>query len=146
MCVYYLLKGRVFSKYHVDMSDWVYKQIEEAAEPIHHLLPSLLEELIEWLVSLSLLIGFPNNIKLIGCYQCSTISTTGSRMKRFSEPLIRQCFQNVASAETKPKEILMLYYVLAFNDRCIQKAQPSSQPAQPKNPLPPVKGMSCKRR
>lgn len=42
-CIYQLLKGRAFSKYKVPIKDWIYRQISQSSQPLHPLLPSLLE-------------------------------------------------------------------------------------------------------
>lgn len=47
-CVYQLMKGRIFNKYQVDASRWIWHQIQEAVEPIHPLLCPLIEEFVYW--------------------------------------------------------------------------------------------------
>jgi hypothetical protein len=47
MCVYHLLKNKIFSKHRVDVGEWVWSQITQADEPIHYLLPALIEEWVK---------------------------------------------------------------------------------------------------
>jgi hypothetical protein len=47
MCIYHLLKNKIFSKHRVDVGEWVWSQITQADEPVHYLLPALIEEWVK---------------------------------------------------------------------------------------------------
>ncbi|KAL6077611.1 Integrator complex subunit 2 [Balamuthia mandrillaris] len=111
MCVYHLLKNKIFLKHEVDVGEWVFSQISNASEPIHHLLPSLLEEWAKCIV------GPPE------------ASSGGSfLMQRPSEESIKRVFgasddqrdhqhrwvEEMTSNE-RATQVLFLYFVLFYN-------------------------------
>lgn len=109
-CVYHLAKNNTFTTYKVDIGNWIFSQIEKASHPIHHLLPSVIEEYVS---------GTLNRLKLGYLHEF--------RMKKFTETNIRQLFSNIKTDSMAPK-VLVLYYLLYYRKQFIDiKTQEASK-------------------
>jgi len=87
-----LLKNKIFTKHRVDVSEWIYSQLLQAEEPLHPLLPALLEE---WVKKYTYIPPSPFFPKKLNFYQqiFSILTPSASFcMKRLSTSKILQVF------------------------------------------------------
>jgi len=90
MIVYQLLRGKVFQKGNVDVRDWITYQILNISLPIHHLIQPILKEYIE------------------GIFTTTSIT-------KIPEEQIYNHLKDI-SESPQPSQIVLLFYVLMFNE------------------------------
>ncbi|ORX43394.1 hypothetical protein BCR36DRAFT_144130 [Piromyces finnis] len=88
--VYQLLRGKVFHKGNVDVKDWIMYQILNISLPIHHLIQPILKEYIEGIL------------------------TTNS-ITKIPEDHIYNYLKDI-NESPQPSQIILLFYVLMFNE------------------------------
>ncbi|ORX76291.1 hypothetical protein BCR32DRAFT_271369 [Anaeromyces robustus] len=90
MIVYQLLRGKVFQKGNVDIKDWITYQILNVSLPIHHLIQPILKEYIEGILTTPSITKIPDH-------------QVYNHLKDIGEI-------------PQPSQIVLLFYVLMFNE------------------------------
>ncbi|KAG4096382.1 hypothetical protein H8356DRAFT_1426165 [Neocallimastix lanati (nom. inval.)] len=90
MIVYKLLRGKVFQKGNVDIKDWITYQILNISLPIHYLIQPILKEYIEGILTTPSITKIPEELVY-------------NHLKHINE-------------FPQPSQIVLLFYVLMFNE------------------------------
>ncbi|CAG0913825.1 unnamed protein product [Notodromas monacha] len=106
-CIYHLVKSRVFSKHKVPIRDWVYRQLLCAVEPLHPILPQLVEVYVN-----SILI--PPAARLGGEDEIND---------PFTIPQVLAVFHPNSEASSV-SQLLMLYYLLLYENLRLNNMKP----------------------
>ena len=119
-CVYHLLVGRIFSRYKVDINEWIYEQVKRSTLPIHHLIPSMLERFV---------------VSIIEAKAAKMNSNVGNiagdtSMTPFSEEKIKgimMMMDNSKQGGSMAAKVLMLYYVIYYSQMISSKLKESAK-------------------
>ena len=120
-CIQQLLKSRVFSKHRVNISPWVYRQLVSTSDPLHPVLPSLIQSFTS-----SLLLS-PNSRANIESHN-EPFTETEIRAV-FSPPQFRMdTVTGPVSSSGLAAQLCILYYILLFEDIRLTAASGKSPP------------------
>ncbi|CAG7720553.1 unnamed protein product [Allacma fusca] len=102
-CVYQLIKSRACMKHRVPIKEWVYRQILASEQPIHPVMPALMEVYVQSILTTTT--GFGG----------ITPKTADINNEPFTDEEILKVFQSINS-ENLAAPLLVLYYVLLYED------------------------------
>ncbi|XP_076254757.1 integrator complex subunit 2 isoform X2 [Rhynchophorus ferrugineus] len=123
-CIHQLLKSRAFAKHNVNIKNWIYKQICSSINPLHPVLPMLVEVYVNSIM-------IPNSKSL---EQANKPLTENEIRRVFQSSIFGQYFENKQSIFTMEfdvnfenqdvvvdntsltPQLLLLYYLLLYED------------------------------
>ena len=130
-CVYHLLRGKIFRRHGVDITNWILQQLRAATLPVNPLLPALIEEFVDAIVG--------------SATTTDDAEGNGSvpfKMKRFEEADIRAVMNPSPPFVFNAPAVLMLYYLSSFEKRLTIASSSTNGKQTPAIPTGIKKGMS----
>ena len=123
-CIHQLLRSRTFSKHRVLIKDWIFKQISNSSAPLHSVVLSLIESFVSSIIVPSTKSGhstphISNPATNDPISEIALMSVFRHKLYAEEEEDASEVMQ--VDGEEKPScllttQLLLLYYVLLFND------------------------------
>lgn len=102
-CVYRLLQGDVFARHDIAVKSWLFAQMRSCTTPVHSIMPEVLDVYADCLRD-----------RLQQALETSAVANHLGKQAVFTESEVKAVF--AAKADT-PAQLLMVYFILGYNDR-----------------------------